>query len=625
MAPLLRLHIRRFVLCFGILAALQTSLLHAACPGPVAGWNYWRDLDLANAGGVATAPLLLVNVDTATPIAQGKMRADGGDIRITDTNCNLLDHWVETGINSAATRIWVLNGATPAGASQLRMYYGAPAATFANNPAPIWGNGIAALYTFGEGSGTTAADHVGGFDLTLSGGVTWTAGFRPGVGALTGFASGRANRAGVGPLLGAANFTAFGFIYPTSANGSTQGMIGNFNNDGASGWVAKLQGGAGQMMLLTNQAGGWCQASRAAFANNTWASFGAERDTVSGHTIYQNGVVQGVDCAPNTRDVTTGAPGPLEIGRSYNNSYPFSGSISLMAIYTGALGATTEAALHTALVAGGNITVTPGSEILPTTTTTITSDSPDPSGVGQVVAVNFTVTPVGAGTPTGNVTVSAGPDSCIGTVATGTCNLTFTSAGAKTLTATYAGDGAFSGSVSAGEPHEVLATTAQGNAGGGLVTATFTGGTCIGFANGSTSFPAAPAPLPPGVTFPYGLFGFTAVCPRSGTLTLTVTYPNPLPPGTQYWKYGPTSGNPAPHWYVLPATLAGNTAVFTITDGGLGDDDLTADGDIEDQGGPGVPGVGDGATEIPTLSEWGLLLFAVLLGLLGFRRPRRVA
>ncbi|MDS4031098.1 MAG: IPTL-CTERM sorting domain-containing protein, partial [Candidatus Contendobacter sp.] len=258
------------------------------------------------------------------------------------------------------------------------------------------------------------------------------------------------------------------------------------------------------------------------------------------------------------------------------------------------------------------------------TTTAITSDTPDPSAVGQAIPVNFTVTPVGGGTPTGNVTVSDGTVNCIGTVAAGTCNLTPTSAGTKTLTATYAGDGTFNGSVSAGEPHEVLATTAQGNAGGGLVTAALTGGTCIGFANGTTSFPVAPTPLPPGVIFPYGLFGFTAVCPTGGTITLTMTYPNPLPPDTQYWKYGPTAGDPSNHWYVLPATLAGNTATFTITDGGLGDDDLVADGDIVDQGGPGVPpNVGNGATGIPTLGEWALLLFSALFGSLLWRTRRR--
>jgi hypothetical protein len=38
---------------------------------------------------------------------------------------------------------------------------------------------------------------------------------------------------------------------------------------------------------------------------------------------------------------------------------------------------------------------------------------------------------------------------------------------------------------------------------------------------------------------------------------------------------------------VLPATIVGNTATFTITDGGIGDDDLVANGTVVDQGGPG--------------------------------------
>jgi Ca2+-binding RTX toxin-like protein len=91
------------------------------------------------------------------------------------------------------------------------------------------------------------------------------------------------------------------------------------------------------------------------------------------------------------------------------------------------------------------------------TTTMITSDNPDPSDVGQSVAVGFAVTPndPGAGEPTGSVTVSDGVDSCSGSVATQTCNLTLTTPGARTLTATYGGDSDFNGSASAGEAHSV--------------------------------------------------------------------------------------------------------------------------------------------------------------------------
>ena len=65
------------------------------------------------------------------------------------------------------------------------------------------------------------------------------------------------------------------------------------------------------------------------------------------------------------------------------------------------------------------------------------------------------------------------------------------------------------------------------------------------------------------------------------TATVQVNYPQAIPAGAQYWKYGPTAAQPAPHWYALASgvpnnlVISGATATFTITDGGLGDDDLT--------------------------------------------------
>ncbi len=94
-----------------------------------------------------------------------------------------------------------------------------------------------------------------------------------------------------------------------------------------------------------------------------------------------------------------------------------------------------------------------------TTTTTITSDNPDPSVVGQTITVNYTVVGQFGGTPTGSVTVSDGVNSCMGTVAAGSCNVALTTAGARTLTATYAGDANFLTSNDT-EPHQVnLANT----------------------------------------------------------------------------------------------------------------------------------------------------------------------
>ncbi|MFT3745267.1 MAG: MBG domain-containing protein [Pyrinomonadaceae bacterium] len=92
----------------------------------------------------------------------------------------------------------------------------------------------------------------------------------------------------------------------------------------------------------------------------------------------------------------------------------------------------------------------------------ITSDNPDPSTVGQSVVVNYSLNPAtGVVAPTGSVvvTVSGGPETCTGTIdpatATGACTIVLTSPGSRPLTATYAGDANFNGSVSATAPHTV--------------------------------------------------------------------------------------------------------------------------------------------------------------------------
>ncbi|QJR15103.1 beta strand repeat-containing protein [Usitatibacter palustris] len=157
--------------------------------------------------------------------------------------------------------------------------------------------------------------------------------------------------------------------------------------------------------------------------------------------------------------------------------------------------------------------------------------------------------------------------------------------------------------------------------GSGTITASFTGGGAgcsysvnqfIPVSGHAASPPNGSAPG--ATTFPHGLFDFRLIgCTPGSAITMTVTYPTALPAGTVYWKYGPTPSNTAPHWYTLPATIAGSTATFTITDGQQGDDDLVANGVIVDQGGPGVPGAPGTVTAVPTLSEWMLMLLALVM------------
>jgi hypothetical protein len=172
--------------------------------------------------------------------------------------------------------------------------------------------------------------------------------------------------------------------------------------------------------------------------------------------------------------------------------------------------------------------------------------------------------------------------------------------------------------------------------GGGNATVSFTGGgpTCTFAPQGTGALQSAffipvtgsaksPAAAPPaGVTFPEGLLDFVLLACDGSPVTFTVTYPNALPSGLVYWKYGPTSSDASPHWYQLPATFGASTATFTITDGGLGDDDLAANGTIVDQGGPGTPGPGT-PTSIPALDARGLALLALALLAFGANALRK--
>jgi PKD repeat protein len=100
------------------------------------------------------------------------------------------------------------------------------------------------------------------------------------------------------------------------------------------------------------------------------------------------------------------------------------------------------------------------------TTTTITSDSPDPSLAGAAVLVGFRVTSEGP-TPTGSVTVtvSDGGATCTGTLqnGAGSCQLVMNRAGQRTIRATYNGAPGFNRSAGT-EGHLVNAPAPQNRA-----------------------------------------------------------------------------------------------------------------------------------------------------------------
>lgn len=213
-----------------------------------------------------------------------------------------------------------------------------------------------------------------------------------------------------------------------------------------------------------------------------------------------------------------------------------------------------------------------------------------------------------------------------------TCNVTmgqarsvgasFTTSGSGGVAAPIPLSGTGTGSVSGTLPP-------GGASSGGALAATVSGGGSGQwvFTSAAVIPPPPTAALPAGYDFPYGLLDFQLSLGQAGTsATVVLTYPAPLPPGTVYWKYGRTQTNPTPHWYVLNnAQITGNTISFSLTDGGIGDDDLSVNGFIRDPGGPGTLADSNGGTlaPIPVLGPLGLMLLSGLLAWLGFAARRR--
>lgn len=116
-----------------------------------------------------------------------------------------------------------------------------------------------------------------------------------------------------------------------------------------------------------------------------------------------------------------------------------------------------------------------------------------------------------------------------------------------------------------------------------------------------------PATAPADMAFDWGFLDFTigGLAPGN-SVELQIT----LPQGDtvdNYYKYGPTAGDPAPHWYGfefnvltgLGAEYNANVITLHLQDGADGDDDITANGAVRDVGGPAVVSVGAGGGANP--------------------------
>jgi PKD repeat protein len=122
--------------------------LKAQC---LSGWKYFMPIVVVNNTSSSLSYYQVkVTLNTANLISNGKMVKTGDDIRFLDSgSCQPIPYWIESGINTSTTIIWVKLPSLPGSAHRtIRMYYG-------NSSAAAVSNGDSTFVIFDDFNGTS--------------------------------------------------------------------------------------------------------------------------------------------------------------------------------------------------------------------------------------------------------------------------------------------------------------------------------------------------------------------------------------------------------------------------------------------------------------------------------------
>lgn len=184
-----------------------------------ADWSYRTKIEVDNTSGIDTLTdyQVRISVNTSALVSFGKMNASGSDIRFTDGDCcSQLCYWIEEGMNTTATIIWVkVPQILPGEVHPLFLYYGNSGATDAQDPEctfELFDTFDGIILNPGDWTTNSIFTSMGGSELRLrfpsgDGGLASTTTFTP-TPTLTYAVSWRA-RSAINPTLG--HFTTWGW------------------------------------------------------------------------------------------------------------------------------------------------------------------------------------------------------------------------------------------------------------------------------------------------------------------------------------------------------------------------------------------------------------------------------
>jgi hypothetical protein len=99
-----------------------------------ADWNYRKSVNISGSPSVLADFQVLMAIDTAVLMSDGKMSLDCSDLRFTDSDGKTeLNYWIESGCNSPDTKVWVNVPFIPISGIAIYMYYGNSSAQSVSN------------------------------------------------------------------------------------------------------------------------------------------------------------------------------------------------------------------------------------------------------------------------------------------------------------------------------------------------------------------------------------------------------------------------------------------------------------------------------------------------------------
>lgn len=102
-------------------------------------WRYRRSITIRNSRGAQTDVKVRVTINTQELIWARKMQPDGSDIRFTKADkVTNIPHWIESGITTTSTVIWVRIPFVPGSDSTIYLYYGNPTAVSASDKKAVF-------------------------------------------------------------------------------------------------------------------------------------------------------------------------------------------------------------------------------------------------------------------------------------------------------------------------------------------------------------------------------------------------------------------------------------------------------------------------------------------------------